>query len=50
MIDRAIFLHEQICSLLIASYDNLQDHISIMSSYLNEFEQEKTKLGNFAFN
>lgn len=45
LINRAVYLHNQICSLLMTSYENLQDHILKMSSYLNEYEKKNFKLG-----
>lgn len=35
---RAVFLHNQICGLLLASYENLQDHILKMSIFLDEYK------------
>lgn len=42
---RAVYLHNQICSLLLTSYENLQDHIIKMSTYLNEYERKNLKFG-----
>jgi hypothetical protein len=49
VINRAILLHNKICGLLMTSYEYLQDHIFKMSSYLNEFEKQKLKIGIFSF-
>jgi hypothetical protein len=49
MIDRAIFLHDQISSLLVDSYKSLQDYIIQMKIYLTEYEHKKMKLGNFFY-
>ena len=42
---RAVYLHNQICGLLITSYENLQDHIAKMSTYLSEYERKKITIG-----
>jgi len=42
---RAVYLHNQICGLLLASYENLQDHIIKMSAHLNEYKLKKLDLG-----
>ena len=43
---RAVHLHNQICGLLLTSYENLQDHIIKLSAHLNEYEKKKINLGN----
>ena len=42
---RAVHLHNNICGLLLTSYENLQDHINKLSVHLNEFEKKKLNLG-----
>ena len=45
MINRAIYLHNQICTLLLTAYESLQDHILNMSLLLSEFDRKKINLG-----
>ena len=45
LMKRAVNLHNQICGLLLASYENLQDHIIKLSVHLTEFEKKKIDLG-----
>lgn len=44
---RAVFLHNQICGLLLSAYEHLQDHINKLLVHLNEFERKKINIGNF---
>lgn len=44
---RAVYLHNQICGLLLASYENLQDHILKMSTHLDEYKLKKLDMGQF---
>ena len=45
---RAAFLHDQICGLLLASYEHLQDHILKMSAYLDEYKLKNLDIGKMA--
>lgn len=45
LMKRAVHIHNQICGLLLASYENLQDHIIKLSVHLTEFERKKINLG-----
>ncbi len=42
---RAVLLHNEICGLLLASYENLQDHILKMSVHLDEYKLKSLDLG-----
>ncbi len=42
---RAAYLHDQICGLLLASFENLQDHMIKMSAYLDEFKLKNLDIG-----
>ena len=42
---RAIHIHNQICGLLLASYESLQEHIINMSSYLSEYQRKSLDFG-----
>ena len=42
---RAVYFHNQICGLLLASYENLQDHILKMSAYLDECKLKNLDMG-----
>ncbi len=37
---RAAHLHNQICGVLLSSYEYLQDHISKMCLHLDEFKKK----------
>jgi hypothetical protein len=37
---RAVYLHNQICYLLLSSYEHLQDHVIKMVSHLDEYKQK----------
>jgi hypothetical protein len=45
LMKRAVHLHNQICGLLLSSYEYLQDHILKMASYLNKYERKNLKIG-----
>ena len=45
LMKRAVHIHNQICGLLLASYENLQDHIIKLSVHLTEFERKKINSG-----
>ncbi len=45
---RAVFLHNQICGLLLSAYEHLQNHINKLLVHLNEFERKKINIGNFS--
>ena len=45
--NRAIYIHNQICQILLASYEYLQDHIVKMSANLNEYERKNLNFGLF---
>ena len=47
---RAVHLHNQICGLLLASYENLQDHMLKMSAHLDEYKIKKLDMGKFFYN
>jgi len=42
---RAVFLHNQICGLLLSAYEHLQEHINTLLVHLNEFERKKIVIG-----
>ena len=45
LMKRAVHLHSQICSMLLTSYEYLQDHIFKMSHHLTEYERKNLKIG-----
>lgn len=49
LMNRAVYLHNQICSLLLAAYESLQDHIAKMSQYLSEYQRKNLKIGRAAY-
>ena len=44
---RAAHLHNQICGVLLSSYEYLQDHISKMCLHLDEFKKKNLETNGF---
>ncbi|CAF0926939.1 unnamed protein product [Brachionus calyciflorus] len=44
LINRAVYLHNFICTLLLASYESLQEHIFKMMNYLSDYDRQKIKI------
>ena len=42
---RATYLHNHIITLLLASYEHLQDHIAKMTYHLNEYQRKNLDFG-----
>jgi hypothetical protein len=40
LMNRAIYIHNHICRILLSSYEYLQDHIIKMSVHLTEYERK----------